>query len=51
MLFTLCFVNELFFLALYLLAFTGQEDLLAASQMADIVRSEPWSAAAMEVAR
>jgi CDP-diacylglycerol--inositol 3-phosphatidyltransferase len=50
-LFTLCFMNELFFLALYLLAFTGQDDLLAESQITEVIRSEPWSAGAMEVAR
>jgi CDP-diacylglycerol--inositol 3-phosphatidyltransferase len=44
-------MNELFFLALYLLAFTGQDDLLSQSQMNDIVRGEPWSAGAMEIAR
>jgi CDP-diacylglycerol--inositol 3-phosphatidyltransferase len=50
-LFTLCFMNELFFLALYLLVFTGQDDFLAGSQMTEVIRNEPWSAGAMEFAR
>jgi CDP-diacylglycerol--inositol 3-phosphatidyltransferase len=50
-LFTLCFMNELFFLALYLLAFTGQDDILAESQITEVFQSEPWSAGAMEIAR
>jgi len=44
-------MNELFFLALYLFAFTGQEDSLAEAQMTGSVRSESWSAGAMEMAR
>jgi len=44
-------MNELFFLALYLLAFTAQEDLLPDSQMTKSIRSQPWSAGAMEIAR
>jgi hypothetical protein len=41
-------MNELFFLALYLLAFTGQGDFLVVT---DVIRIEPWSAGAMETAR
>jgi CDP-diacylglycerol--inositol 3-phosphatidyltransferase len=44
-------MNELFFLALYLLAFTGQDDLLVKYQITEVIRSEPWSAGAMEIAR
>jgi hypothetical protein len=43
-------MNELFFLALYLLAFTGQNNL-AEPQMFELIRSEPWFAGAMEIAR
>jgi hypothetical protein len=44
-------MNELFFIALYLLAFTGKDELLKESQMTEIIRSEPWSAGAMKIAR
>jgi hypothetical protein len=44
-------MDELFFIALYLLTFAGQDDLLVGSQMTEVIRSEPWSAGAMEIAR
>jgi CDP-diacylglycerol--inositol 3-phosphatidyltransferase len=44
-------MNELFFLGLYLLAFTEQDDLLAEARMTEVIRSEPWSAGVMEIAR
>ncbi|CAD0085446.1 unnamed protein product, partial [Aureobasidium vineae] len=50
-LFTLCLMNELFFIALYLLTFADQDTSLVESQMRAIVQSQPWSAGAMEVAR
>ncbi|KAI5194533.1 CDP-diacylglycerol-inositol 3-phosphatidyltransferase PIS [Aureobasidium subglaciale] len=50
-LFILCAMNELFFVALYLVAFTEQDDSLAESQMKTILQSQPWSAGAMEIAR
>ncbi|KAG9691987.1 CDP-diacylglycerol--inositol 3-phosphatidyltransferase, partial [Aureobasidium melanogenum] len=50
-LFTLCLMNELFFIALYLLAFTDQDTPLASTQMRMITQNAPWSAGAMEIAR
>lgn len=44
-------MNELFFLALYLFAFTGQEDLSKESKITEAIQSEPWSAGAIEAAR
>ncbi|KAI4847739.1 hypothetical protein E4T44_04348 [Aureobasidium sp. EXF-8845] len=49
-LFTLCLMNELFFIALYLLAF-AEPEYLVQPQVSEVVRSEPWSAGAMEIAR
>jgi hypothetical protein len=43
-------MNELFFISLYLLAFTGQDSLVR-PQVSEIIGSEPWSAGAMEIAR
>jgi hypothetical protein len=42
-------MNELFSIALYLLNFTGQDDLVQ-PQVSGIIRSEPWSVGAMEIA-
>ncbi|THV82200.1 CDP-diacylglycerol-inositol 3-phosphatidyltransferase PIS [Aureobasidium pullulans] len=50
-LFTLCAMNELFFVALYLLAFTEQESHVSGDRMKTVIQSEPWSAGAMEIAR
>ncbi|KAI5198385.1 hypothetical protein E4T38_07526 [Aureobasidium subglaciale] len=44
-------MNELFFVALYLLAFAEQDLLLAGSQMNTLLQSQPWSAGAMGAAR
>lgn len=44
-------MNELFFIALYLLAFTDQGNPIASIQMTAIAQSAPWSAGAMEIAR
>ncbi|THV63990.1 CDP-diacylglycerol-inositol 3-phosphatidyltransferase PIS [Aureobasidium pullulans] len=50
-LFTLCAMNELFFVALYLLAFTEQESKMSGDSMKKVIQNEPWSAGAMEIAR
>ncbi|KAI5270116.1 CDP-diacylglycerol-inositol 3-phosphatidyltransferase PIS [Aureobasidium subglaciale] len=50
-LFTLCAMNELFFVALYLLAFAEQDDSLAGSQMGTLLQAQSWSAGAMEATR
>ncbi|THX18734.1 CDP-diacylglycerol-inositol 3-phosphatidyltransferase PIS [Aureobasidium pullulans] len=50
-LFTLCAMNELFFVALYLLAFTEEESHVSGDRMKTVIQSEPWSAGAMEIAR
>lgn len=44
-------MNELFFVALYLLAFTEQESHVFGDRMKTVIQSEPWSAGAMEIAR
>jgi CDP-diacylglycerol--inositol 3-phosphatidyltransferase len=44
-------MNELFFIALYLLAFTDQDAPLASTQVTAITKNAPWSAGAMEIAR
>ncbi|THX76183.1 CDP-diacylglycerol-inositol 3-phosphatidyltransferase PIS [Aureobasidium pullulans] len=50
-LFTLCAMNELFFVALYLLTFAEQESHVSGDRMKTVIQSEPWSAGAMEIAR
>jgi len=44
-------MNELFFVALYLLAFTEQESKMSGDSMKKVIQNEPWSAGAMEIAR
>ncbi|THZ40853.1 CDP-diacylglycerol-inositol 3-phosphatidyltransferase PIS [Aureobasidium pullulans] len=50
-LFTLCAMNELFFVALYLLTFAEPESHVSGDRMKTVIQSEPWSAGAMEIAR
>lgn len=44
-------MNEIFFVALYLSAFTEQESKISGDRMKTVIQSEPWSAGAMEIAR
>lgn len=44
-------MNELFFVALYLLTFAEQESHVSGDRMKTVIQSEPWSAGAMEIAR
>jgi CDP-diacylglycerol--inositol 3-phosphatidyltransferase len=44
-------MNELFFVALYLLAFAEPESKISGDSMKKVIQSEPWSAGAIEIAR